>query len=100
MAISQDNNNKLELLIDSCRLLEKDHKPDGYPAIPMRDITMLCDAVEGAIPGLDRLQERLEKGATIIFQDNRWNLFDKQGNGICSGKTIQQMLLNLIFVDC
>ena len=91
---------KIELLIESCRVMEYDHAPDGYPAIQMRDVSMLCDAVENAIPSLDRLQDRLEAGSKISFQDSRWCLFDKEGEWICSGESIRQMLVNLIFVDC
>lgn len=28
------------------RLLEKDHKPEGWPAVQMREITALCDEIE------------------------------------------------------
>ena len=91
---------ELELLIQSCRLLERDHLPEGYPAIQMKDVSMLCDAVENAIPVLDRLQERLEAGSRIAFQDGRWCLFDGEGEWVCSGRSIRAMLVNLIFVDC
>ena len=98
--MNNKNSDKLESLIKRCRLLEIDHKPDGWPAIQMQDVSMLCDAVENAIPALDRLQDRLEQGAKIVFQDDRWCLFQKDGEFICSGETIREMLMNLIFVDC
>jgi hypothetical protein len=33
-------------LIERMRLLERDHEPDGWPAVQMRDITALLDALE------------------------------------------------------
>lgn len=91
---------KIDLLIQSFRVLEKDHLPDGYPPIQMREVSMLCDAVEKVIPSLDRLQDRLEAGAIITFQDGRWRLLDAAKELVCSGKSIREMLVNLIFVDC
>ena len=35
-------------LIKRLRLLEQDHEPDGWPAVRMRDITALLDALEAA----------------------------------------------------
>lgn len=35
-------------LIDRVRTFEIDHKPDGWPAIRMRDISALADALEEA----------------------------------------------------
>lgn len=35
-------------LIERMRLLEQDHDPDGWPAVQMRDITALLDALEAA----------------------------------------------------
>jgi hypothetical protein len=37
---------RLEHIVSTCRLLSEDSGPDGWPAIPMKDITALCDAVE------------------------------------------------------
>ena len=90
----------IDSLIESCRLLEKDHGPEGYPAIQMWQVSMLCNAIKQAIPSLDRLQERLEAGAKIVFQDGKWWLFDKDSEAICYGNSIREMLINLIFVDC
>lgn len=87
-------------LVRSCRLLEADHEPDGWPAIQMWQISALCKAIEESIPSLDILQTRLEQGAEIIYQDGQWILFDKDGECVCLGKTIRKMLMNLIFVDC
>lgn len=35
-------------LIERLRVLEQDHEPDGWPAVRMRDITALLDALEAA----------------------------------------------------
>jgi len=89
----------VEQLVMSMRELELDHAPDGWPAVQMKDISALCDAVESATPALDLLQARLEKGAVIAHQNSFWWLFDKNGEGICSGSTIRLLLISLIFVD-
>lgn len=34
--------------VERLRLLEQDHEPDGWPAVRMRDITALLDALEAA----------------------------------------------------
>src|SRR5690606_37466012 len=35
-------------LIERMRSLEQDHEPEGWPAVQMRDISALCDALEAA----------------------------------------------------
>lgn len=35
----------LDILLGRMRLLEQDHGPDDWPAVQMRDITALCDAI-------------------------------------------------------
>ena len=52
------------------------------------------------IPALDRLQDRLEAGDRIVFQDGKWRLFDSEGEQVCSGDSIRDMLISLIMVDC
>lgn len=42
-------------LIERLRLLEQDHEPDGWPAVRMRDITALLDALEAAREDAERL---------------------------------------------
>lgn len=91
---------QMEALVGRMRRLEIDHGPDGWPAVRMRDISALCDAVEGAIPALDLLQARLRAGANIAEQRGRWWLFDKLGEGITSGETLRALLVNLIFTEC
>ena len=34
-------------IVSRMRALEADHKPDGWPAVQMRDISTLCDIIEG-----------------------------------------------------
>ena len=41
-------------LIERLRLLEQDHEPDGWPAVRMRDITAILDALEAAREDSDR----------------------------------------------
>ena len=45
--------NERKKLLARMRALEADHSPDGWPAVQMRDITALCDAV-------DTLQQRYD----------------------------------------
>lgn len=47
---------------------------------------------------IDLLQSRLEDGAIIEFQNKDWCLFEENGEGICSGRTISKMLNDLLSV--
>ena len=40
-------------LIERMRVLEIDHEPNGWPAIQMRDISAMCDAIESLLNALD-----------------------------------------------
>jgi len=84
--------------INRVKILEKDHAPDAFPSVPMQDLSILRRAVERAVPSIDLLEARMKSGAVIKHQDGRWCLCD--GDIVCSGKTIREMLVNLIFVDC
>ena len=42
-------------LVERLRLLEQDHEPDGWPAVRMRDITALLDALEAAREDAERM---------------------------------------------
>lgn len=89
-------------LLSRLRLLEADHSPDGFPAVRMRDITRLClfcDEVRRTLPVVDRLQEKLEAGAQIAFQDGKWWLFDRNGEGIVGSDTLRNMLFELVFTE-
>jgi len=41
------------------------------------------------------LEEILKKGGRIVWQENSWNLFDFDGEGLALGDTIQDMLVSL-----
>jgi hypothetical protein len=43
------------------RGFEQDHKPDGWPAIQMRDVTALLDIVEAQAKQIDALQADAER---------------------------------------
>jgi hypothetical protein len=43
----------------------------------------------------DELQIRLDKGCYIDHQDGLYWLFYPNGDGLCSGKTIKELLENL-----
>lgn len=66
-------------LIERMRLLEVDHEPDGWPAVRMRDITALVDALEAA----------RGDGCVSLVVDIRWACGDK-------GKRMQQELVEFI----
>lgn len=57
-------------LIERLRLLEQDHEPDGWPAVRMRDITAILDALEAARESLDR--EAALKGGVEHQRDTLW----------------------------
>ncbi len=87
--------------IATMRLLNADHEPNGYPTVRMQDINRLCDIIDNLIPALDLLQTRLRQGARIEFQDGKWWLFGKDaGPFVCSGNTVRDLLVNLIWLDC
>ena len=46
-------------LIERLRSFEIDHAPDGWPAIRMRDISAMCDAVESMLAENERLNHNL-----------------------------------------
>ena len=58
-----------------------------------------ADVIEGMIPALDRLQERLDDQCYIKLQEGRWHLFGEDGESICSGDTVREILINLIFSE-
>ncbi|OEU65358.1 MAG: hypothetical protein BA863_01780 [Desulfovibrio sp. S3730MH75] len=63
-------------------------------------VAALMELAEKTALSVAMLQERLEEGATIEFQDKDWCLFADDGNDICSGTTISKMLDNLLHVIC
>ena len=46
-------------LIEWLRGFEIDHSPDGWPAIRMREISAMCDAVESLLAENERLERNL-----------------------------------------
>ena len=52
--------------------------------------------LESVFPVFDLLEEHLREGASIALQDDNWFLFDSEGNSIAGGKTMREMLINLI----
>ena len=46
-------------LIERLRGFETDHSPDGWPAIRMREISAMCDAVESLLAENERLKHNL-----------------------------------------
>ena len=61
-------------LMGRMRSLEADHTPDGWPAVKMRDITALCDAIVarseiGALDLVSRIREALGDNGTRMQDD-------------------------------
>lgn len=50
--------NDLQWLVGRLRALEDDHAPDGWPAVQMRDISALLDALEALIEDRARFPDR------------------------------------------
>ena len=48
-------------LIERMRGFEIDHSPDGWPAIRMREISAMCDAIESLLAENERLKAELAK---------------------------------------
>ena len=52
------------------------------------------------ISALDLLEEHLERGEYLKKQDGLWWIFDEDGEGVTSGRTLRDILISLIFIDC
>jgi hypothetical protein len=50
-------------------------------------------------PVFELLETRLLEGYYIKHQDDTWWLFHPDGDGHCSGKTIRELFVNLIFTE-
>jgi hypothetical protein len=50
-------------------------------------------------PVFELLETRLLEGFYIKHQDDVWWLFNPDGEGHCSGKTLRELFVNLILVD-
>ena len=51
--------NDYQELIERLRGFEIDHSPDGWPAIRMREISAMCEAVESLLAENERLKHNL-----------------------------------------
>jgi hypothetical protein len=51
-------------------------------------------------PVFDLLEARLLDGCYIGRVDKAWWLFDEDGEGICTGQSIRELMVNLIMVEC
>lgn len=58
---------KRKELVQRMRSLEADHEPDGWPAVRMRDISALCDAIEILQQRYDALKQTRRE---LIFRDH------------------------------
>jgi len=56
-------------LIERLRVLEQDHKPDGWPAIQMRDVTALLDTIETQAKQIEALKADVN---SMIKAPARW----------------------------
>ena len=86
---------KTEKLLEKLREMEK--TLNSSDAMAISDAIVL---VENAVPAIDLLQDRLERREYLAQQDGQWHLFDSGGEGVTSGKTLRDILLNLIWIDC
>lgn len=50
-------------LIERMRVLEIDHEPNGWPAIQMRDISAMCDAIKSLLNALDVAEGEIRRTA-------------------------------------
>ena len=76
---------------------QKTKQVDTAPKeIALYSYTELVDALYRYVLSSDLLQERLDKGDYLKKQDGQWWLFDKDGEGIASGKNIRDLALSLI----
>lgn len=63
-------------IVGRLRLLEQDHEPDGWPAVRMRDITALLDALEAAREDAARL-DWMASESRMLFgwrETGRWEI--------------------------
>ena len=66
----------------------------------MADLKTIWDAaLKNAFPVFDLLEDELANSATIKYQNEKWNLLDRDKISICSGESIRAMLIELIFLQ-
>ena len=79
--------------------LELETYKDGMIAVYDAAEKIRTIAFNAVIPALDLLQARLESGCEIKEQDGHWCLFDINGEYVIGGKTVREMIVNIIFTD-
>ena len=57
----------LQRLVRCVRIMEEDHEPEGWPAVRMRDISALANAIEAMLPALEKMKAQ---------RDTLWSLAD------------------------
>jgi uncharacterized small protein (DUF1192 family) len=69
----------MNTLIERVRMLEKDHSPDGWPSIQMRDVSNLASTIEALQAEVERLKDQLSGMDALIskIQDERDAEVDK-----------------------
>ena len=76
-------------LIERLRGFEIDHSPDGWPAIRMREISAMCDAIESLLAENERLKAELAKyrDAPVVayrhLMEDGWEYFDAPTGDDC-----------------
>ena len=76
-------------LIEQMRVLEIDHEPNGWPAIQMRDISAMCDAIESLLAENERLNAEIDKyhDAPVVayrhLMEDGWEYFDAPTGDDC-----------------
>ena len=76
-------------LIEQMRVLEIDHEPNGWPAIQMRDISAMCDAIESLLAENERLYAEIDKyhDAPVVayrhLMEDGWEYFDAPTGDDC-----------------
>lgn len=76
--------------------------------IPTYELRELLDAIESAdkraydtvIPALDRLQDMLNASCHLIKRDATTYALLDMNTIIASGKTVRELMVNLVMVDC
>ncbi len=63
------------------------------------DKKAMSSAMDTVMPALDLLENWLDNGCEMIRQDGKWCLFDDDGELVCRGASIRELLIELIFVD-
>jgi hypothetical protein len=91
----------VETLLTSMQSLAEDHEPEGWPAVQTKDITALMELIDKSIPSLDLMEARLRAGQRIeVGSNDNIQLVGLDGSVEASGKTLRQLMMQLIWLDC